>query len=328
MSLKRHRPCGSDGNLGASSMPNQGGAVVLLSKVIELFDEEAHDLTHIEEHKDNLACPFWKHNPSRYLHVTSACTNRFGFKDIGKLTEHIKRVHCLWNGCERCGKRFNKYKLEQVREEKQKHMLSCTNPDKWRKDSDAEWMTEAQDEAYGQLNFQKDKGNPDQCYKKICRALWGPNYHNEIPEPYHRPGFDYSVLRWKFVKKLERLELQKRPEGSYQNARNETAISAPPLVHNHDPMLSQQALSDLSSGPQPFYRSQNRKDSGVWSYDRSSENQLAFAKPTVLDYAYDDGGIEDHSAMAQMTGAWDNFSVPNGHPSLELDEDGDEGFGL
>ncbi|KAI1453270.1 hypothetical protein F4805DRAFT_380968 [Annulohypoxylon moriforme] len=324
MSVKRHRTCGSDGILGASSMSDQRGAAVLLSDVIELFDEEAQDLAYNEEHKDNLACPFWKHNPSRYLHVKNACTNGFGFKDIGKLTEHIKRVHCSWNGCEKCGKRFNQYKLEQVPEEKKKHMVDCINPERWRKDSGAEWMTEAQDEAYGRLNFQKDKGNPDQCYKKICRALWGPGYRNEIPEPYHRPGFQLSVFRWRFVKKLEQLRLQKTPEGPYQNER-ETATLAPQFF-NDDPTLSQQALNDLPSGPEPFYRSQTRKDSGVGSYDCSSENQLTFTKPTFLDLPYDDEGVEDNSAIAQMAGSWYSFPVPNGHPSLELDEDGDENF--
>ncbi|KAI2465656.1 hypothetical protein F4781DRAFT_16481 [Annulohypoxylon bovei var. microspora] len=324
MSVKRHRPCGSDGILGTSPIPGQAGALILLSEVVELFDEEAKDLVHDEEHKDNLACPFWKHNPSRYLHVQNACTNGFGFKDMGKLTEHIRRVHCLWNGCEKCGKRFNQYKLDKVPEEKQKHMMNCTDPNKWRKDLGPEWMTEAQDEAYGQLNFQKDKGHPDQCYKKICRALWGHGYQNEIPGPYHRPGFQLSVFRWGFVKKLERLQLQNKE--TYQNARKETATPAPTFVQNHDPMLSQQALHDLSSGPEPFYRSQNRKDSGVWSYDRSSENQLTFAKPTLLDLPYDDEGVEDSSAMSQMTGAWSHFLVPNGNSSLELDEDGDENF--
>ncbi|KAI1444610.1 hypothetical protein F5Y02DRAFT_418836 [Annulohypoxylon stygium] len=327
MSAKRHRSCGGDEILGASPTLGQGGAVVLLNEVIDLFDEEAHDVTHIEEHKDNLACPFWKHNPSRYLHVTNACTNNSGFKDIGKLTEHIKRVHCLWNGCEKCGKRFNQFKQEQVPDEKQKHMLKCASMDKCWRNSGPEWMTGAQDEAYGRLNFQKDKGNPDQCYKKICRALWGPDYHNEIPEPYNRPGFQLSIFRWRFVKRLEQLQSRKNPEGSYQNARKETAASALPLIHTHDPMLSQQALNDLSSGPQPFYRSQTRKDSGVWSYDHNSENQLTFAKPTLLGLDNSDEGVEDH-AIAQMTGTWYSYPFSGGHPSLELDEDGDENFGM
>ena len=127
---------------------------------------------------------------------------------------------------------------------------------------------------------------------------------------------------------MEQLQLQKNPEVSYQNTGKETATPAPLFVGNHDPMLSQQALNDLSNGPQPFYRSQNRKDSGVWSYDRNSETQPPFPKPTMMDFTYGDGGVEDNSAVAQMDGAWYNFPVPNGQSSLELDEDGDESFGV
>ncbi|KAI1414361.1 hypothetical protein F5Y13DRAFT_178982 [Hypoxylon sp. FL1857] len=329
----RLRQSESNGALDASSTPSRKGSVVPLDEFVEVFDDEAAGLTH-DEHKDYLACPFWKHDPTRYIYVKNSCTEGVGFKDIGKLTEHIKRVHCLWNGCEKCRKRFNQCRMEEVDEEKRKHMANCTKPEKELTDSDAEWMNEVQDAEYRRLNFQRDKGNPSDSYRKICRALWGSDYQNAIPEPYHLPGFQLSVFRWRFMKRLEQLPQQKEPEESYQNMEVDTVTTTPVLmVQNHDPMLSQQALHHLSNATEPFYRGQHRKDSGVWSWDHSSENQLAFAKPTFLDAPYDDEEAEEHDQTpAQMesnydaAGAWTNLPPLNECSQLELDRDFDENF--
>ncbi|KAI0835314.1 hypothetical protein F5Y06DRAFT_276646 [Hypoxylon sp. FL0890] len=333
MPPKRRRPCGSNEAPGASSALSRRGPLVLLDKMVELFEEEITGLTQDEEHKGHLACPFWKHNPTRYVHVKNSCTEGVGFKDIGKLTEHIRRVHCLWNGCEKCRKRFNQCRLEDVREEKRKHMASCTAEKKLTV-SDSEWMDEAQDAEYQLLNFQRDKGDPSRCYEKICRALWGPDYQNEIPEPYHMPGFQLSVFRCRFMSSLKLLQMEEEPEESCQDIEQDIVTRTPTLmVPNHDPMLSQQALDHLSSTPEPFYRGQHRKDSGVWSWDHSSENQLAFTKSMLLDSPYDDDETDDDdTTLAQMesnygaTGAWSEITVPSEFSQIELDGDADEDF--
>ncbi|OTA67781.1 hypothetical protein K449DRAFT_419519 [Hypoxylon sp. EC38] len=328
----RFRPGGSAG--AADALPTLGrtGAVVSLDKVVGIFEKVAGELGHDEEHKDYLACPFWKHNPNRYIHVKSSCTEGLGFKDIGKLTEHIKRVHCLWNGCERCRKRFNSCRMEDVDEEKRKHMANCTKLERKLTDADPEWMDEAQDAEFRPLNFQRDKGDPSHCYRKICCALWGPDYQNVFPDPYHQPGFMLSIFPWKYMQQLEQLQLQNNPEDSYQDMRQDTVTTTPTLMaQNHDPMLSQQALHHLSSAPEPFYRGQHRKDSGVWSWDYSSENQPAFTKPSMLlGSSYDDDEAEgDDPIPAQMesnygaAGAWSNSTVPSEFSQF-LDKDIEE----
>ncbi|KAI0118570.1 hypothetical protein F4776DRAFT_634648 [Hypoxylon sp. NC0597] len=331
ISSNRDRPCGSAGAAGASPTLSRTGSMVPLDKVAEVFDKVVADLGHDEEHKEYLACPFWKHNPNRYIRVKNACTEGMGFKDIAKLTEHIKRVHCLWNGCERCRKRFYTCRMEDVDEEKRKHMANCTKPEKKLTDADPEWMDEAQDAEFRRLNFKRDKGDPSHCYRKICCALWGPDYQNFFPEPYHQPGFLLSIFPEKFKTLLQ--QVQVNPEDPYQDMRQDTVTTTPALMtQNHDPMLSQRALDHLSSTPEPFYRGQHRKDSGVWSRDYSSENQPAFTKPSLLDSSYDDEAEEEDPTPAQMesnygtAGAWSNSTALNGFSHLFNKEINEEDF--
>ncbi|KAI1097474.1 hypothetical protein F4804DRAFT_170993 [Jackrogersella minutella] len=282
MSVVSRRSCGTGGAPGYSPSLVQGTMVASVENIIQ-------EITHDEKNKDCLACPFWKHNPTRYLLVKNSCTEGVGFRDIGKLMEHIRRVHCLWNGCENCGKRFNQCRIEAAREEKRKHMANCSKPVKALTDSDSEWMTEAQNEAYGRLNFQKDKGDSGQCYNKICSALWGADYENEIPEPYHQPGFQLSILKLR-VWKVEQNLKESHEETRQNTARHDTALAVPAFAPNMDPMFLRQSLHDLSSGPKPFYREQHQKDSGIGSWDHSSENQPIYNEPAFQNsFTVNDG---------------------------------------
>ncbi|KAI0851556.1 hypothetical protein F5Y00DRAFT_230096 [Daldinia vernicosa] len=326
--------CGSGGPLCDSLLPHTGVTAAPLADIVSLFNSKVSQLTDDEEHKEYLACPFWKHNPARYLRVKNSCTAGVGFKNIGKLTEHIKRVHCLWNGCEKCLMRFNKAKKEEVGEIKRKHMVNCTQPIKSLTELDAEWMNKDQDEAYGQLNFQKDKGSPFRCYEKICCALWGPDPKIEIQEPYHLPGFQMSVLRWQFVKDLESLYEQKKTEEprpdtrQNANAATTTTTALSPSIQNIDPkLLSTHTLDNLSSGPAPFYRGQRRKDSGVWSWD-PSENHATFAKPTLPEFPFDDELGEESPIRTQnepdyLDGIWPGLTEPYAIPEGQFDRDAD-----
>lgn len=110
--------------------------------------------------------------PSTYL-LTALTSNPLS-------REHIRRVHALRFGCEKCGLRFTKCRVEEVDDEKRRHVVHCTKPKVKLPDSEPEWMDKSQDENYRELNFQKDKGGPESCWHKICRALWGPDSKNAI----------------------------------------------------------------------------------------------------------------------------------------------------
>ncbi|KAI1771913.1 hypothetical protein F4818DRAFT_428253 [Hypoxylon cercidicola] len=327
MSLVAQRLGGNDGMSSRLSTVDEGGPLARLGDVVRLFDTKASELADDTEQKDYLACPFWKHNPARYKHVKNVCTMGKGFKDLGKLTEHIRRVHCLRFGCENCKMRFTKSRVEEVDEEKRKHMEICKTPKGKLTDSEPEWMDETQDEEYRRLNFQKDKGNPAQCYSKICRALWGDS-KNEIQGPYHTPGFQLAVLRWGFITELEQLSGQRNLEALQQVQETVTLASAgPALVNQHvDPTLLLQL--DQLSGHEPFYRGQHRKDSGVWSWDHTSENQPNLMKLPQPDfYPYDSEPARDSPALAQTesdyAGTWSNIPVPDGTSPFDLDNDED-----
>ncbi|KAI0135652.1 hypothetical protein F4814DRAFT_402037 [Daldinia grandis] len=335
ISARIHRTCGNGGLLCDSSLPSIGATVVPLADIVGVLNANVDKLTGDEEHKEYLACPFWKHDPDRYRSVKNSCTDGFGFKNIGKLTEHIKRVHCLWNGCENCRKRFNKAKREDVDEVKRMHMVGCIEPARKLTKFEAEWMDKDQDEAYGQLNFQKDKGSPFQCYEKICRAIWGPDPKIEIQEPYHLPGFQMSILRWQVFKDLEILCRQRNIEGPHpNNARHDaTTVTVSPNLQNVDPkLLSRHNLDHLSSDPPPFYRGQEKKDSGVWSWG-TGENNPTFAKPTPPKFApYDDRLDKEKTVRAHndldylytagtSAGLPESYLIPDGE--FEMGDEGD-----
>ncbi|KAI1799439.1 hypothetical protein F4811DRAFT_98462 [Daldinia bambusicola] len=326
---RRYRSFGRGGPLYDSPLTDIGTTTAPLTDIVTLLNSKISQLTHDEEHKEYLACPFWKHSPARYILVKCSCTDGFGFKNIGKLMEHIKRVHCLWNGCEKCRKRFNKAKKEEVDEVKRTHMIDCTQPPKELTDSDAEWMSKDQDEAYGQLNFQKNKASPTQCYEKICRALWG-DANMEISEPYHHPGFQMSVLRWEFIKDLPSLCRQKSIETPRPDARQEVAAAAlsPSTQHIDPTFLSARTLDDVSNAPPPFYRAQ-RRNSDIYSWDLS---EPTIAEPPLPSFLYDDKhgdcNLErthndfDYNTLGAWTGAAERHEDPYGQ--FDRDADGED----
>ncbi|KAI1084179.1 hypothetical protein F5B20DRAFT_287141 [Whalleya microplaca] len=226
----------------------------------------------IQQYEKYLACPCWKHEPTRYQHVHKACTQGVGFKDIGKLMEHIRRVHSLSFGCENCRCRFNKCTIENIDQEKEKHLAKCSGPRKELTDADPEWLNKEQDTAFRQLNFQKDKGAPDQCFDKICHALWGTNsMMNPIQGAYHQPGFQLSLLRHSVCPTLHNQPCEGLTKGSQNRDLPATPLEAQSTCI--DPIL----LRQLSSGPKPFYREQSHEDhddSGVYSYDQDEFSYL------------------------------------------------------
>ncbi|KAI0009555.1 hypothetical protein F4779DRAFT_581561 [Xylariaceae sp. FL0662B] len=252
----------------------QGGQCNGLEDVLSgIINEHIAQISYKKEYEDYLACPCWKHNPLRYRHVHKACTQGVGFKDIGKLMEHIRRVHSLSFGCENCRLRFNKCTIENIDKEKENHMAKCKGPRKELTDAEPEWLSKEQDTAFRQLNFQRDKGTPSQCFDKICHALWGTNSVNVIPGACHQPGFQLSLLRHSICSTLRKQALEEMMRGPQDRA----LPAGPPETQSIDPRLLQQGLRDLSSGPKPFYREQpheDHEDSGIFSYD--PENEFAY----------------------------------------------------
>ncbi|KXJ96993.1 hypothetical protein Micbo1qcDRAFT_4725 [Microdochium bolleyi] len=147
------------------------------------------------EHKDNIACPFPKHNPDRYTHVRESCTIGWGFSDTGKLNEHIRRVHTRSFGCLRCGHRFTNISKPKLSEAKAAHKCSkeTTAGKEFKPDPrfGPEWLDERQEAAYFDLNFARGNSSeaPQVVFERIFNALWPEVPQKDIPSHLHMPGF-------------------------------------------------------------------------------------------------------------------------------------------
>ncbi|KAL7625353.1 hypothetical protein AAE478_004569 [Parahypoxylon ruwenzoriense] len=326
--LSNHMLGGSDGNTSLIHTTEKGSLPLLSpNDIVELIDKTAGITLH-EKTKEYLACPFWKHDPLRYVHVNNACTEGVGFKDVGKLTEHIRRVHCLRFGCEKCRMRFTKCKAEDVDEEKRKHVAHCAGPQTQLTKLDPEWMTEAQDAEYRLLNFQKNKGTPRGCYEKICRAIFGQNSTNEISEPYHQPGFHISVFRLVLFRDLDQ-QILAMSQGSLQGKQNP---ATPTTTANIGSAPLQQSLGNLPNESVPFYRNRTGADSGIYSWAIDSDDQPPCIKPSLLEpglleslretrrgNSLENSGYSDYIITGTWTGS--QMSGPNGISSIDIDQD-------
>ncbi|OHE92568.1 hypothetical protein CORC01_12147 [Colletotrichum orchidophilum] len=77
----------------------------------------------VDEKSVNLACPLFIKNPAAFTHVRNSCTDGNIKGGIGKLIEHIKRVHLRSDKqCHHCGARFG----SKPAESKSSHSRSCT----------------------------------------------------------------------------------------------------------------------------------------------------------------------------------------------------------
>ncbi|KAK1958652.1 hypothetical protein LY78DRAFT_369793 [Colletotrichum sublineola] len=77
----------------------------------------------VDEKSVNLACPLFIRNPAAFTHVRNSCTDGNIKGGIGKLIEHIKRVHLRTDKqCHNCGVRFS----SKPGESKSSHSRICT----------------------------------------------------------------------------------------------------------------------------------------------------------------------------------------------------------
>ncbi|KAK8122301.1 hypothetical protein PG984_010971 [Apiospora sp. TS-2023a] len=201
--LKRQRPLGSEGSPSPSPGPLRSSSS---EDPAERFRQllEDHVMAHspAAQDSDNLACPFVKHDPGRYAYVVNSCTET-GFKDVGSLRDHIKRVHSRKYGCTECySHRFNCGK-KQLGQAKQKHQgqKECKESKKKldeRKDaSEPEWMTEAQEREYETLDLRRVRlDNLKESFREIYTHLWPESKADvsTIPTHCYGPGFLVSTF--------------------------------------------------------------------------------------------------------------------------------------
>ncbi|TQN63740.1 hypothetical protein CSHISOI_11670 [Colletotrichum shisoi] len=77
----------------------------------------------VDEKGVNLACPLFIRDPASFTHVRNSCTDGNIKGGIGKLIEHIKRVHLRTDKqCHNCGVRFS----SKPAESKSSHSRNCT----------------------------------------------------------------------------------------------------------------------------------------------------------------------------------------------------------
>ncbi|KAL5315647.1 hypothetical protein ACEPPN_016517 [Leptodophora sp. 'Broadleaf-Isolate-01'] len=147
-----------------------------------------------EQYSEYFACPFAKHCPSRYHHINNACTVPRGFKDIGKLNEHIKRIHSLQYGCLICKKRFQEAKKETIKEIKATHQNAsgeCTAREFTR--SDPEWLTQEQEVRFLAWEEQGSKnGSGGDKWQRIYQSIFGDE--EQLPSPFYDYLIPYYLL--------------------------------------------------------------------------------------------------------------------------------------
>ncbi|KAK8000028.1 hypothetical protein PG990_012628 [Apiospora arundinis] len=215
----------------------------------------------------NLACPFLKHDPERYAFVKNSCTVT-GFKDVGSLRDHIKRVHSRKFGCTECfDHRFNcakgklkaaKFKhqaLEECKESKMKREQS-TGADVEAAEP-VEWMSEEQEKDYDILDLRKTRqNNPKESFREIYTHLWPES--KEIPDYRHLTGFIISlpVIEQVLAKMTlgpigisSSTGLLSQQRSSYEQG----TMAEPEPEKDRTPQGQQEEPPDMLKGNGPFY---------------------------------------------------------------------------
>jgi len=159
---------------------------------------ESHNGSTLEEkrypsskYKCYLACPFSKHDPDLYMSVNNVCTVPPGFKDIGDLNYHIKRVHSLELGCILCKSRFTQSKKRNGQSKddalKQAKLNHACEPRDF-VDEDPQWMTQEQEKRLAKWKEGKAQEGGAKSWVKIYMCLFKAT-KKDVPSPY----YDYFI---------------------------------------------------------------------------------------------------------------------------------------
>ncbi|KAK8074896.1 hypothetical protein PG997_009559 [Apiospora hydei] len=182
----------------------------------QLLSDHVMNHSPAAQDSDNLACPFVKHNPGRYAYVVNSCTET-GFKDVGSLRDHIKRVHSRKYGCTEChSHRFNCGK-KQLSAAKTKHQSQkeCKDAKKKREDredredaSEPEWMTEEQEREYDKLDLRRSRlDNLEESFREIYTHLWPECKADLSTIPAHCYGSGFLVSMFVIDQIFEKLSI-------------------------------------------------------------------------------------------------------------------------
>ncbi|KAK8064946.1 hypothetical protein PG994_007584 [Apiospora phragmitis] len=207
--LKRPRLPGSEGCHSPSPSPSENPA----ERFRQLLSDHVKEYSPAAEDSDNLACPFVKHNPGRYAYVVNSCTET-GFKDVGSLRDHIKRVHSRKYGCTEChSHRFNCGK-KQLGAAKAKHQSQkeCKESKQKRQDrgdaSEPEWMTEEQEREYDKLDLRRSRlDNLEESFREIYTHLWPGSKADVSTIPAHSYGSGFLVSMFVIDQVFEKLSM-------------------------------------------------------------------------------------------------------------------------
>ena len=143
-----------------------------------------------EKYRDYLACPFQKRYPDSYWWRKSACTQGWGFPNIGKLryssgplkavyssanssSEHINRAHNRKFFCADCGYHFKSTKDSKLEQEKRQHAPKCQPEDTSALSDPTQVMSEEQQADWSRLDC-RGQGKADGIkWNNIYKVLFG-----------------------------------------------------------------------------------------------------------------------------------------------------------
>ncbi|TEA10822.1 hypothetical protein C8034_v008612 [Colletotrichum sidae] len=138
---------------------------------------------HHDENQDeksvNLACPLFIRNPAAFTHVRNSCTDGNIKGGIGKLIEHIKRVHLRSDKqCHHCGARISS------KETKSSHSRSCSK--RW-SPHEPPLLTEEQQRVLENLSVRASGQSLDYKYrhKLLMKLFPGQEEWTKRVEIYH-----------------------------------------------------------------------------------------------------------------------------------------------
>ncbi|OLN96229.1 hypothetical protein CCHL11_04470 [Colletotrichum chlorophyti] len=137
----------------------------------------------VDEKSVNLACPLFIRNPAAFTHVRNSCTDGNIKGGIGKLIEHIKRVHLRSDKqCHNCGTRLG----SKPAESKSSHSRSCTKT--W-SPHEPPLLTEEQQRVLDNLSVRASGQSLDYKYRhKLLMKLYpGQEEWAKKVDIYHDP---------------------------------------------------------------------------------------------------------------------------------------------
>ncbi|OCL10796.1 hypothetical protein AOQ84DRAFT_438117 [Glonium stellatum] len=132
-------------------------------------------------------CPLAKLFPDRYTHVYNPCTDRPGFKSIGRVVEHLKEAH---RGCLICQIQFTGSSDADIEWKIERHRADLCHP-ATESMSNPQWLTPKQEEVFALRAGSGTSIIGREYWDAICRCLGNLKPEEPVPSPW----YDYLVPR-------------------------------------------------------------------------------------------------------------------------------------